>query len=82
MNELSFFLRDGLRLTIRHDWQDVDRDRDDSERSRVTAGFVVNPWPNVEVIGQYRRNSGDLETGPFEAPNREREALLQIHLWF
>lgn len=82
MNELSWFIRDGLRFMVRHDWHDVDRDRDDSERSRTTAGMMMQPLPYLEVIAQYRRNTGDLETGGFEAPNREREALLQVHLWF
>ena len=73
-HQLAWIPRSWMRVLLRYDWQDVDREVLDDHRHRVTGGVTFHPAPHVEVAVQHRFN---LEPQDID----DDEALVMIHVW-
>ena len=78
-HEVGILVMEGLNLTTRYDWQDLDTDFRYDTRHRVNLGFEWYPVPFLEVIARYRHNWRHTDD---RFKSGDDEILFMLHGWY
>jgi len=75
MNELDWWVMDGLNVEVRHDYLDPNLDVDDDQLHRLSVGVRYHVYTWISMMVFYRHNH--------EATDEfNDEVLVQLHAWY